>query len=306
MARRIADPSFAHDGGNVEPASPPPVTHSWTRTVRDPGEVVASMSFEVIPVLDIRHGQAVHAVAGPRAEYQPLRSILHPTSDPTELGRSLRETLGLQSLYVADLDAIEGACPQLEIYRRLTGLLSQVWIDAGIRGAKSAGPLFELERSKTTIVVGLETIGGPEELAAILARADEARVVFSLDLDDGRPRMAAPGAWSTADPVELSRRAIEQGVKRLLILDLSRIGTGRGTGTKDLMTRVLSAHPAVDVFVGGGISTMEEISGIRDAGSRGVLIGSALHDGRVGTRELAQLGGSGSLEVGNVKGKRKP
>jgi len=270
--------------------------------VREAREVIASMCFDVIPVLDIRRGQAVHAVAGRRAHYQPLRSILHPTSDPIELACSLQDSLTLQTLYVADLDAIEGGRPQLAIYRRLTGLAPQVWIDAGIRDERSAEPLLNLDRPGITIVVGLETIGGPQELAAVLGRAGAERVVFSLDLDDGRPRAAGPDAWATADPFELSRRAIEQGVSRLLILDLSRVGTGRGTGTEDLLARVRAAYRAVDVFVGGGISRTEEIARIRDAGSRGVLIGSALYDGRIGPRELAGLVDSRPLDIGGAFG----
>ncbi len=262
------------------------------------------MCFDVIPVLDIRRGQAVHAVAGRRAHYQPLRSILHPTSDPVELARSLHDTLTLRALYVADLDAIEGGRPQLAIYRRLTDLAPQVWIDAGIRDVLSAGPLLTLDRAGITIVVGLETIGGPQELAAVLDRAGAERVVFSLDLDDGHPRAADPDAWSTADSFEISRRAIEQGVCRLLILDLSRVGTGRGTGTEDLMIRLRAAYPAVDVFAGGGISRIEEIARIRDSGSRGVLVGSALHDGRIGPRELGRLASSGRLDFGGGFGAR--
>lgn len=268
--------------------------------IKEPSEVVASMCFEVIPVLDIRDGEAVHAVAGRRAEYQPLRSLLHPNSDPIEIARCVRDTLGLPSLYVADLDAIAGRHPQLAIYRELIGLLSQVWIDAGIRDVKSAGPLFELNRSRTTIVIGLETIGGPRELAAVLGRAGAERVVFSVDLDDGHPRAANRHAWSTADPFELSSQAIEQGIRRLLLLDLSRVGTGRGTGTADLLFRIRAAHPAVGVFAGGGISGIEDISKIREAGAVGVLIGSALHDGRIGTRELARLADSGPLKVGAI------
>jgi phosphoribosylformimino-5-aminoimidazole carboxamide ribotide isomerase len=247
------------------------------------------MCFEVIPVLDIRNGQAVHAVAGRRADYRPLRSLLSPTPDPIQVARSLRDTLGLQSLYVADLDAIEGRRPQLAIYRRLVGLFSQVWIDAGIRDMSSAGPLFKLDRSRTTIVVGLETVSGPEELAAILGTFGAERVVFSVDLDDGRPRMAAPGAWATVDPLELSRRVVKLGIKRLVMLDLSRVGTGRGTGTEGLMGRVRTADPTVRIYVGGGISGIDEIRMIRKAGSAGALIGSALHDGRIGARELAMV-----------------
>jgi phosphoribosylformimino-5-aminoimidazole carboxamide ribotide isomerase len=264
------------------------------------------MCFDVVPVLDIRRGEAVHAVAGRRAHYQPLRSILHPTSDPIELARSLHDTLRLRTLYVADLDAIEGGRPQLALYRRLTGLAPQVWIDAGIRDVRSAGPLLKLDRAGITIVVGLETIGGPRELAAVLGRAGAERVVFSLDLDDGHPRAADPDAWATADPFELSRRAIEQGVSRLLSLDLSRVGTGLGTGTEDLMIRLRAAYPTLDVFFGGGISRIEEIAQIRNAGSRGVLLGSALHDGRIGPRELARLTSSAPLDLGGAYGEREP
>jgi phosphoribosylformimino-5-aminoimidazole carboxamide ribotide isomerase len=247
------------------------------------------MCFDVIPVLDIRQGQAVHAVAGRRALYQPLQSLMHATSDPVELARSLKDALGLQALYVADLDAIEGGLPQIAIHRRLAGVIPQVWIDAGIRDVNSAGLMLDRWRSGVTIAVGLETIAGPNELAAVLARAGGERVVFSLDLDDGHPRTADPDSWAAADSFDLSRRVIEQGVKRLLILDLSRVGTGRGTGTEDLTIRIREAYPAVDVFVGGGISRFEEIVRIRAAGLAGVLIGSALHDGRIGPRELARL-----------------
>lgn len=250
-------------------------------------EVIASMCFEVIPVLDIRAGEAVHAIAGRRADYRPLRSQFHPTADPFELARSLRSALGLGSLYLADLDAIEGGRPQLAIYRRLIDVLSQVWIDAGVRDVVSARPLFELDRARASIVVGLETIGGPRDLAAIVACAGAERIVFSLDLDAGHPRAKDLHAWGTADPLEIALRAIHEGVRRLLILDLSRVGTGSGTGTEDLSIRVRAAQPAIDRFVGGGISGIDEIYRIRQAGAAGVLIGSALHDGRIGARELA-------------------
>jgi len=254
----------------------------------------------VIPVLDIKQGQAVHAVGGRRANYRPLQSTLHPTSDPIELACSLKGSLGLRALYVADLDAIEGGLPQHAIHRRLVRLIPQVWIDAGIRDVTSVGPLLERLGPGGTIVAGLETIGGPEDLAAVLQRAGAERVVFSLDLDNGHPRTADPAAWATADPFELSRRAIEQGVERFLILDLSRVGTGRGTGTEDLLARLHAAYAAVKVFVGGGISGIEEIARIRNAGARGVLLGSALHDGRIGPRELARVADAGSVKTWGV------
>jgi phosphoribosylformimino-5-aminoimidazole carboxamide ribotide isomerase len=266
------------------------------------------MCFDVIPVLDIRHGQAVHAIAGRRADYRLLKSIMHPTSDPIELASALRDTLGLQALYVADLDAIEGGLPQHAIHRRLAGVVPQVWIDAGIRDLTSARPLLELKSAGVTIVAGLETIGGPQQLAAVLRCAGAEGVVFCLDLEDGHPRAGSPAAWATADPFALASEAIAQGVSRLLILDLSRVGTGRGTGTEDLLVRLRSAYSGVDVFVGGGISRIEEVARIRALGARGLLLGSALHDGRIGPRELARLAGSGSIGkwAGLAQGSAEP
>jgi phosphoribosylformimino-5-aminoimidazole carboxamide ribotide isomerase len=114
-------------------------------------------------------------------------------------------------------------------------------------------------------------------------------VLFSLDLDDGLPRMAAPDAWAARRPDELARRAIDLGVRHLLLLDLSRVGTGRGPGTEALMESIRRHNPHVTLTVGGGISTIDEVRSLLRAGAARVLIGSALHDGRIGPSDLARL-----------------
>jgi len=250
---------------------------------------MAKMPFPVIPVLDLKTGRAVHAVGGRRDHYQPIRSILHPTSDPISLARALRDTLGLHALYLADLDAIAGLPPTLAIYKEIISLGVHLVVDSGIRDAGSAGSVFELDGSSCTMVAGLETVRGPRELGKIVDRVGPDRVIFSLDLFDGRPRMAAPTAWAADDPCEVAREAIDHGVRDLLLLDLSRVGTGRGLGTEGLMARIREANPGVRVSVGGGISRIEEVLALRNAGAAAVLIGSALHDGRIGARELARL-----------------
>ena len=102
------------------------------------------MPFQVIPVLDLKNEVAVHAVAGRRAHYQPVQSILHPSSDPFELARAVRDTLGLHVLYLADLDAIVGRSPNLKVYRQVMSLGIHLVIDAGLRDVRSAAPLVEL------------------------------------------------------------------------------------------------------------------------------------------------------------------
>ena len=240
-------------------------------------------------MLDVMHGQAVHAVGGRRAHYQPIQSILHASSEPIPLARALRDSLGLQTLYLADLDAIGGRPPRLDIYREIIDSGIHLWIDAGVRDVGSVAPLLVLDPSLNTIVAGLETVGSPRELAEIVNQAGAGRVIFSLDLFGGSPRPAAPAAWGTDDPRELAEAAIDCGVQHLLILDLARVGTSLGVGTGGLMAQIREGHPLVRLTAGGGIARIEEVADLRDAGASAVLVGSAIHDGRIGVRELAKL-----------------
>jgi phosphoribosylformimino-5-aminoimidazole carboxamide ribotide isomerase len=250
------------------------------------------MPFPVIPVIDLLNGQAVHAIGGRRAYYRPIRSILHASSDPVPLARALCDSLGARTLYLADLDAIGGCLPHTDIYRIINSLNINIWIDCGLRDAASLAPLLVLNDSSCTIIAGLETVRGPRELKEIVNQAGADRVVFSLDLFEGSPRIAALAAWGTENPRELAEAAIECGVCRLLILDLARVGTSRGLGTSRLMVQIRKAHPSVPLIVGGGIARIEEVVDLRDAGAAAVLVASAIHDGRIGARELKQLEGN--------------
>src|SRR5262249_51290827 len=165
-----------------------------------------------------------------------------------------------------------------------------LFVDPGIRDVASTSQLLELDPSSCTLVAGLETLRGPSDLRALVDRAGADRVLFSLDLDDGLARMAAPAdAWAARQPDELARRAIDLGVRHLFLLDLSRVGTGRGPGTEVLMKTVRRDHPHVSLTVGGGISAIDEVRSLLSAGATRVLIGSALHDGRIGPSDLARL-----------------
>jgi phosphoribosylformimino-5-aminoimidazole carboxamide ribotide isomerase len=248
-------------------------------------------SFQVIPVLDLKNGRAVAAVAGQRDHYQPVRSILHVTSDPFELAVALREVLGLHTLYLADLDSIAGNAPDFALYDKLISSGFHLIIDAGLRNLKSAGRLLELDRSSSTIVAGLETLDDPGVLGEIIEKLGAERTMFSLDLFNGRPRIAMPGAWKSDNPLDLVHEVIEQGARRLLLLDLARVGTGRGLGTLSLLSQIRADHREVQISAGGGISGITQILELKDAGACAALVASAFHDGRIGPSELAALAG---------------
>lgn len=247
------------------------------------------MPFRVIPVLDVKQGVAVRAVAGDRAHYGPVRSLLHPGSDPVLLARALRRTLGFDELYLADLDAISGAAANVALYHELSTCGLSVWVDAGVRDLDSLGPLLRGEVA--TIVAGLETLRGPAALGAVLDRVGPESLVFSLDLRAGVPLIAEAARWGESDPRALARTALDLGVRRLLLLDLARVGIGQGPGTLPLLAELRSheAGAGIEIIVGGGLSSAVELPALRRAGASAVLVGSALHDGKIGAADLELL-----------------
>ena len=64
-------------------------------------------SLIVVPVLDVMQGVTVHAIAGDRAAYQPLRTVVSQTSDPLDVARGLAAR-HYPCAYLADLDALQG------------------------------------------------------------------------------------------------------------------------------------------------------------------------------------------------------
>ena len=88
---------------------------------------------QVIPVIDLMHGQVVRARMGDRASYRPLQSPLSPTSDPVDVVRGLLSVYSFATLYVADLDAIQGHGDNVPTLRRIRDEFPalQAWVDNG-------------------------------------------------------------------------------------------------------------------------------------------------------------------------------
>ncbi len=139
-----------------------------------------------------------------------------------------------------------------------------------------------LEAGVATVVAGLETLDGPQSLGRVVAEAGPERVVFSLDLRAGQPLIANGATWRSASPLDLAADALEAGVRRLLVLDLARVGTGSGTGTLPLLAMLRTAWPHLELATGGGVAGPDDLEHLARAGASAVLVGSALHDGRIG------------------------
>jgi len=238
---------------------------------------------QVIPVLDLLGGTVVRAIAGQRQQYQPVTSCLCNSSEPAVVAAAFCEKLGLELFYLADLDALAGGEPAWETYRTLTESGGRLWIDAGIRHAGQARRLASIAVELPgweRMVLGLETLAGPEQLSSIAETLDPESLVFSLDLKDGQPLTASP-SWSSSKPVDIAKLAVAAGIRRIIVLDLKQVGTGSGPATEDLCRQILASCPEVELIAGGGIRGREDLQHLEQIGCRAALVASALHDGRL-------------------------
>jgi phosphoribosylformimino-5-aminoimidazole carboxamide ribotide isomerase len=250
---------------------------------------------QIIPVLDLAGGVAVHAQAGDRSRYAPLTSDLVPdrTGDAVALLRAFHAVLGVHECYVADLDAIQGGALQRSLIRQLaefhTGFAGALMVDAGTSGP--GGALEVLSCGASEVVVGLETLHAFADLAAIVEVVGPSRLVFSLDLRLGNPILHPTMQDATGvdpDALSLAAQAIAAGVATLLVLDLGRIGTGCGVDIGLLQT-LRRRFPGIRLLAGGGVLTRKDLERMRDAGCDGALVASAIHTGRVSASDLAEL-----------------
>jgi len=89
-------------------------------------------------------------------------------------------------------------------------------------------------------------------------------------------------------PSDVLRKIQEASVKQIIMLDLARVGSGKGVNIP-LLHKVLK-NREVNVFVGGGVRGIADLLELRKMGAFGVLVATALHSGKITLAELKHAG----------------
>jgi phosphoribosylformimino-5-aminoimidazole carboxamide ribotide isomerase len=227
---------------------------------------------QIIPVLDLKAGQAVHAVRGERERYTPVQGVLGSGGDPVTLALAYRDRLGCRTCYVADLDAIAGQPGHIDLLPVLAGLGLALWVDAGVSSIDQAWPLANLGVAR--VIIGSETLRSAKQLPVLAAEFSPERLVLSIDLQSGVLR--APAGINT--PQELAALASKVGLKRVILLDLGRVGANAGPPL-ELLTTLQPHFPNLAFYAGGGVRHQADLEALARAGAAGALVATAFHQG---------------------------
>jgi phosphoribosylformimino-5-aminoimidazole carboxamide ribotide isomerase len=235
----------------------------------------------IIGVIDLLDGLAVQARAGEREKYRPVSEVDGrpiAAGDALALAHFYVERCGLTELYVADLDAILGRHRQDSVVRSILALQIPVLLDAGVSSPNETTQLVNLGVDR--VVVALETLPSFDRLSAICAAVPVERVAFSLDLRHGDPVVSPTSLVSTTSPERLAARAVATGIGTLIVIDLARVGAGRGLDV-ELIGRIRQTVPNIQLIAGGGVRGLDDLKALAAAGCDGALVATALQDGRL-------------------------
>ncbi len=229
---------------------------------------------KIVPVLDIKGGLVVHAVAGRREEYEPYwDSSLVAKPDPYLLVKRLRE-LNFDTVYIADIDAIEtGKVTVNELVRYCKELGFNVLVDIGREG------LYRKDEGRISYVIGTEYLE-LSELACVHDRT------MSLDMYGTQVRTRS--GYVDVDNVIKYLQYFDTVPARVLVLMLNIVGTESGPPLNEIrnVVKKLRYLGVKEVYYGGGVRNIEDVYNLVMCGIDGVIVGTALHKGRITVAEI--------------------
>jgi phosphoribosylformimino-5-aminoimidazole carboxamide ribotide isomerase len=240
---------------------------------------------KIIPVIDVLNGIAVHGIRGERKHYKPLKSVLRNSVDPLELASAF-ELLGFSDLYIADLDAIQGKSANYKIYRNITletGL--ELMVDAGISDIMKAEAL--LKNGVQKIVIGSETLNNLDFVTKAIKDFSPEKVVVSVDMKQGN-LLSASELLASLDAVSFVKKLLDLDASQFILLELNRVGTEHGVNFS--LINSIWKQTEVELTVGGGIHSLQELEELRSLGISGALIATVLHNGKLSVDELKSAG----------------
>lgn len=231
----------------------------------------------LIPVVDLKGGRVVHARGGNRRAYLPVNSRLCTGSAPGDVMDGFLGLYPFSTVYVADLDAIEGDGDNLETVRNLAIRFPaiELWVDCGVRDNSACARWLDARCG--ALVLGSESQQSVETAADLLAGERKDRMILSLDFRDdgfiGPPQLLGqPETWPD----------------RVIVMTLGRIGGNKGPDL-DRLRWLIGTAPGKKIFAAGGVRGFDDLTVLSGLGASGVLLASALHDGRIGRHEIKRL-----------------
>ena len=236
---------------------------------------------ELIPAIDIIGGHCVRLSQG---DYESKKVY---SENPLEIAKSF-EAHGLQRLHIVDLDG--AASSHIVNWRTLESIASRtaltVDFGGGIKSSQDIDIAFGSGADMVTL--GSVAVKRPELMEEWIARYGEEKIILGADAKD---RKIAVSGWKEESNYELLpflQGYINKGITKVLCTDISRDGMLEGPSA-ELYKEIMEAFPTLHLIASGGVSCIDDIINLDEAGIPAVVIGKAIYEGRISLDELSKM-----------------
>ena len=229
----------------------------------------------VIPVLDLKSGQVVHARHGNRQAYLPIQSALTESSEAVSVVQALLSLYPFKQLYIADIDAIQSTGHHTHLIQDLQVEFPdlEIWLDAGFCSIEA---VEAWHKTKVSLVLGSESLKSVENYQQLMA-ACHAPPILSLDFKSQK----FLGPQSLLNSPEL-------WPQQVIVMTLDQVGSQAGPDLEQLGL-VQKKSSQISIYAAGGVRSVEDLVILSHQNITGALIASALHKGSISSSDLQKL-----------------
>lgn len=229
----------------------------------------------LFPAIDMYDKKAVRLVKG---DYQNMTVY---SDNPLAVAEDFA-ACGATHIHMVDLEgAKDGTTPNLDVVEQIaakTGLF--VEIGGGIRTMETAKRY--LESGVSRVILGTAAVNDERFLYEAVQRYGE-KIAVGADVKDG---VIAIKGWVEKSALTLDTFLEKMqviGIRNVICTDISRDGAMRGANLE--LYRELSEKYKMDITASGGVSSIADVTALRQMNLYGAIIGKAYYTGAIDLRE---------------------
>lgn len=234
---------------------------------------------ELYPAIDLYGGQAVRLYKGDYAQMTVYSA--HP-----ELVAKDFAAAGAKSIHLVDLEGAKTGKPEnVTAIRKIldeTDLFAEV--GGGIRSLETVERYLSIGVGR--VILGTAAVTDPAFLEAALAKYGK-KIAVGVDLKDG---FVAIKGWTEKSELTASdfcQRLQEIGIETIICTDISRDGAMKGTNHQ--LYQALMERFSMEIIASGGVSSLEDVQRLAQAGLYGAIIGKAYYTGVINLKQAIEV-----------------
>lgn len=231
------------------------------------------------PAIDIKDGQCVRLKKG------LFNEVTVYSNEPYKIAESF-EADNAKFIHTVDLDgALKGRSVNAETIKKIVNSVSiPVQLGGGIRTLDNIKEVLDLGVYRA--IIGTKAVENPEFIRQAIDKFGAEHIVVGIDAKDGL--VAVEGWEKLSDKTALSMALAmkDMGVQTIVYTDISKDGMLAGPNIEQ--TRLLSDKTGIDIIASGGVSCMQDLENINNAGIHGAIIGKALYENRVVLKDAVE------------------